>query len=267
MNDYPSRTSPTTATRCAAPGCRLNPESPTALAAALLDPTAPPPARPTVTGTDLCAWHHAHFPKVLADLVSLWPVLEGALYRKTAAGEENQRVQTSNVLDLAQSWNPHVSEVMAELADWTGFVVRTVFYERPLPFPTVQEDEDGFRISIHSRGLTLHTKTRDALAALALHDAHWLSSYPLLGPSLLVDAQDLRLTAIRAIDSQPVKRVGISGAICGHVVDDAGFGPVSCMSTMVAILSEDVHARPSVIVCSTHPKSHRQFTRDEWMRL
>lgn len=269
MNDYPARTgtASTTATHCTAPGCRLNPDHPAALAAALLDPTAPPLARFAVEATDLCNWHHAHFPKVLADLVSLWPLLEGSLYRRTAAGEENQRVQTSGIVDLAQSWNPHVSEVMADIADWVSFLVRTVFYERPLPFPTVQEDEQGYRISIHSRGLTLTTPTQHALAAIARHDARWLSGYPLLGPSVLVDAQDLRLTAIRAIDSDPVKRVGINGAVCGQEVADTGFGPLYCMATMVAILSADPRARPSAIVCSNHPKTHRQYTRDEWMNL
>jgi hypothetical protein len=261
MNSYPHWTIYNGHLHCQAPGCRRTHNTP-ALAEAV------PTPRDVIADSDLCSWHTRHFGRVLADLSGVWPVLEQSVYRKTGGGEENQRVQTSGIVDISQSWNPHVTEVMTELAEWTAYLVRTVLHYRLLPESSiVDEDEHGRHVAVHARGLTTRTHTRDALAALALHDAVWLAGTPTLGPSWLADAQDLRMAAVRAIDSDPVRRVGISGAVCGETVVDAGLGPVSCLSTMVAIISADVEGRPSVIVCAEHPKTHRSFTRAEWMDL
>lgn len=270
MNDYPYWVNPSTHTHCVARGCNRKIEPG--------DPDQTPGPRYAVPGTDLCNWHHTRFPRLLIDLAELWPSLEQALYKKSS-GQTNTKVSSSGLRDIAQTWNPHVTEVMAELADWTRFLVRTVLRERPLPEPEIttydQTDTqwvDGEKRVIvtsvqhiveHTHGLTTDVPIRLGLAALAQHHARWLSAYPLLGPALLEDAQDHRRDALMAIQSTPVRRVGLKGATCGEVVDVLGAHEFTCQATMVGILGRD--DRPSVVVCSAHPKTHRQYTKNEWM--
>lgn len=251
LDDYPSWTIAELPTFCVAPGCVHK----------TTDDAAGP--RFAVEGTDLCNWHHARFPRILKDLADLWPELERALYKNTGA-VSNTRVQKSGITDLAQSWNPHVTEVMADLADWTMFMVRTVLRERPLPTTFVHDDDVGRSVTEYVRGLHADTRPRVALIALALHDARWLSGYPSLGPAFLADAIEHRFTVQRALGSESVRRVGLKGAVCGEVVvDDELLGELTCMAPMVAILTPE--DRPSSLRCSVHPKTHRAYRPDEWM--
>ncbi len=251
MNDYPSWIVSPTSELCVAQGCRQK------------DAAGPRVAAP---GTDLCHWHHASFARTLGDLAHMWPDLEHALYRKKAGGKPNSRVHTSGVSDLSQSWNPHVTEVMAQIADWAGFLVRVVLSERPLPPTQVLDTDSGRTWLERAHGIRTDMSTHLQLATLARHHARWLSGYPFLGPHLLADAYALRMDAIRAIDSDPVFRVGVKEAVCGEVIDQVTNTITTiCAATMVAILRAD--GRPSVIVCSAHPKTHRQYTLTEFMGL
>lgn len=255
MNNYPSYIKPSTNTHCQAPGCTMTNNVTTALAESVPRPAAP--------GTDLCNIHHARFPRVLLDLVSSWTDLEAALYRKPASGPTNDRVQTSTIADLSQSWNPYVTEVMAQIADWTGFLVRTIVRERPRPDDAQAEDPDARRLSIHSRGADASANPRLFLAMIAKHEALWLSSYPNLGSFLLQDAIDFRTEILGALNSSPVRRVGLKNSVCGEVVVDNEYGAFECRAPMVGILRDD--GRPSTIVCSVHPRVHARYTREQWM--
>jgi hypothetical protein len=262
MNDYPHWVVYEKPEHCVAPGCRhkLSPEERLKRSALGLDVTEGP--RFAVHDTDLCNWHHTQFPRVLTDLVEHWSLLEKALYRPST-GQANTAVQTSGVSDISQSWNPHVTEVMADVADWTGFLVRTVLRERPVPMPSIIEGAAGRTYIEHSHGLSQRTPVKLQLAALARHHARWLSGYPTLGPALLMDALSYRYQVLQALGADPVRRVGIKGAVCGHVVDQLGDRDLTCPAPMVAILTPD--DRPSLMVCSIHPKTHRQYTATEFM--
>ncbi|WP_213816254.1 hypothetical protein [Glaciihabitans sp. dw_435] len=266
--NYPAYAQPSTEQYCQAPGCK-NPnlsDEERLLAAIFRKEGEAFLARTAVPGSDLCTWHHKQFPKVLKDLSSLWPNLETGLYRK-GTGQANTAVQTSGVSDIAQMWNPHISEVMHEVEEWLAFIVRTVKTEHELPSTFVHVDEIGRSTTTYTRRTKFTENPRMIFASLAVHEANWLSHHPTLGASLLDDALEHRRNIIRALDTDPVRRVGISNSVCAHEVDDTVFGALICMAPMVGILNEADSIRPSVVVCSAHPKTHGIFTRDQWMEL
>jgi hypothetical protein len=276
MHSYPNRVNPSTTVTCTAPGCRHTPTGPTALAEALDLVTA----RPAVEGTDLCQWHHKQLPILLADLARLWPDLETGLYRK-ASGELNERVQSSGIVDISQSWNPDVSEIMTAIEEWTAFLVRKVLSDYALPedasevstLKVIVHGEDGTSLetrtetktTVHAHALAGVSGTRLALSVLARHYASWLSSYPRLGPSVLADAYEHRYAAIQALKTMPVRRVRLANATCGQVITDPDLGAVSCMGIMVAVFQNPDEQRPSVMMCSVHPKTHPRYSKAEWM--
>jgi len=280
MHSYPQHVAPSTTDYCLAPGCRINPTSDTALAAAIL---GAPLARHAVPGTDLCNWHQAQIPRILNDLVRLWPDLEAALYRKTG-GSQNDRVQTSGIVDISQSWNPAVSEIMADVTEWTTRLARTVLDDFTLPAASVDtvvqksivfaaNPEDGSsvvqktqtRTTVHTHRLASVTGTRMQLSVLGRHYAHWLASYPGLGSSILADAFEHRYAVTKALDSTSVRRVRFPAAQCGHVAVDEQLGALSCMGSMIAVFPDPDDLRPTVVMCSIHPKTHPQFTPDQFM--
>jgi len=281
MNQYPQSVTPSTSTSCTAPGCRINPTADAALVARMVGEDAP--ARHAVQGTDLCNWHQAQFPRILKDLVTLWPDLEAALYKR-ASSDSNERVQSSGVVDLSQSWNPAASEIMADITEWTAMLVRTVLAGFQLPEDaaetkqrnSIKTNEDGSAVVLgwtetrttvhaHAAALTKDAGTRLRLSILARHYARWLTSYPGIGPDALASAHEHRYAAGKAIDSAPVRRVRLGSATCGHIVEDPELGPVSCMAPMVAVFPTKEDARPSVMMCTVHPKTHPQFSKAEWM--
>lgn len=265
MFDYPHWVTPSTSEYCAAPGCRRKPTDYEIVEAAVLRTALEEGPRWAVDGSDLCNWHHARFPRALNDLVGLWPDLERALYRKSS-GQANTAVQTSGVSDLAQSWNPHVTEVMAEVRDWTAFLVRVVLAERPLPPAEIDFVAGGRTIIERSHGIRTDMTPPIQLATLARHHSRWLSGYPFLGPYLLADADELRRKAMNAISAEPVRRVGLKGLVCAQVVGEMMPGiDMTCASALVAILNED--NKPSLIVCAAHPHTHHQYTPAQFMEF
>ena len=279
MINYPAWVTPTTSTFCTATGCRKpHPKETSALAEA--DEATPVPRR-AVRGTGLCEWHHRQFGRVLGDLVGLWTDLEAARVRRSAP-RTNDRVSSSAVSDAGVLWNPHVARVLYELADWTGFLVRTILREEPLPAPVVREwprtrvwqDAIGERHSEsylqvqtldHTHGLTLDDPPRVALAGIASWHARWLSEYPALGAALLQDALNHRRVALAALDTPPVRRLLVRGYSCQEPVEVLDFGgTLICDAPLFAIIRDETDRTPTAILCSANP-AHPQLPKDRWM--
>lgn len=279
MTNYPAWITPATTAHCVAAGCH-QPHPRTSSALAEADEAVPVP-RPVVRGTELCEWHHRQFGRVLGDLVGLWTDLEAARV-KYPKPLTNDRVSSSGGQDAGVFWNPHVAKVLYELADWTGFLVRTVLAEEPLPAPEVRHwprtqvrwDAAGERhteafvqtqIIEHSHGLTLDDPPRVALAGLASWHHRWLSEHPVLGAALLDDALTHRRVALAALDTSPVRRLLVRGHSCRQAVADLDFGgTLLCDAPLFAILRDESDRSPSAILCSANP-SHPQLPRDRWM--
>lgn len=278
MTQYPSWAGRPEHTHCEANGCHATVPGESS---ELPDGTV---ARTAVPGTGLCRTHHERFGRVVNDMVGLWSQLEGALYRRSS-GATNQKVQTSGVTDLSASWNPHASEVMADVREWAAFLVRTVLRDCPPPPPdvrkwmrpvSVRDEHTGQRITQpsfyehvqtieHNHTITRMTPTPVALAALARHYGRWLSYYPgivPLGPALLADALRLRAQAIAAVQADPVRRIA-ADLECAQQVADEQLELLRCGARMVVIL--DGNGLPGLMVCSEHPKTHHQYPQDEWM--
>ncbi|MEP6477828.1 MAG: hypothetical protein ABJB03_00425 [Rhodoglobus sp.] len=275
--EYPSWVGPSQNLFCVAAACRLNPNTDEGRRAVKLTGRADT-ARFAVPGTDLCAWHHDHFKRVLTDLLTTYPDLERALYRRPS-GESNSPVKTSTVSDISSSWNPHATEMLSAVAEWTEYIVRVIITQRPTPPSTLTTwpraevvfQPDGSKTTRHwmetktveySHGINPSAPTRLALGVIVSHHAHWLSSYPDLGPAWMREAEKLRINVMNAIDAQPVRRVGLRDSWCQETVDELGDDQLTCSAPMVGILGQD--NRPSLVVCAAHPKTHRTYTRDEW---
>lgn len=244
MTDYPAWVTPATTPLCVAAGCVHR-------AHVRLDELQEPTPRFAVKGTDLCQWHHARFPRILGDLVTLAGQLDDAQIKKPNSGG-GDRVQTSSVPDAGSFWNPAASAVLSDLEDWSSFIGRTIVHQYQLG-----ESE--------THGLTAFTAPRLVLAIAASHYARWLSAYPALGPSLLNDAIDFRTQALRAIDTVPVKRLRVRGHVCGHLVEEGDWGDLTCGAPLSAILRPEDGGRPSQILCSAEPRNHPQLERARWM--
>ena len=285
MNPYPTWITPTHELYCQAPGCT---SKDSALAASMLpDGIHEPVARITTGDTDLCTYHHGQFPKVVADLADMVDTLRAASYSKTKRGGEAS-VQVSGVQDVGAYWNPHAATVLAELTDWTGYLVRLIAREKPLPEPEwvwvprvhAEWNADGERVeSIEheavlvqesSHGFTDSDTVRQQLVAIAKHHAHWLSAYPFVGPFLLADAIKHRRLGMQAIDAPSVKKVELQRSHCREYIGDTAAGPMVCGAPLYAILrqaDEDgtpmAGMEPSQILCSANPR-HQQLPRDRW---
>lgn len=260
---------------CIAVGCRRRPP------AEDTETTELPTPRETVHGSDLCGWHVDQLERVLGDLVGLHQLVEQAVIRKPSAKDSAGKVQTSGVRDVGDRWNPTAAHVLANLNDWTGFVVRTVLRDRPLSPDRTREfdrtgvyfDSQGKRvqndytvtrvIETHSHGMTADDHPRLQLAALSQHHSRWLALYPGLGGAILDDALDFRRRALAAVDAQAFRRVALPGRYCVEVLEETEFGDVYCYGQLVGIIREQSDRRESVVLCSNDP-AHR-IPRSQWM--
>lgn len=260
---------------CVAVGCRQRP-SPFEVERSDL-----PAPRRAIHESDLCRWHVDQLERVLGDLVGLHQLVEQAVLRKPSAKDSAGKVQTSGVRDVGDRWNPTAAHVLATLNDWTGFVVRTVLRDRPLPSVRTREydrtdvyfDREGKRvqndytvthvIETYSHGMTADDYPRLQLAALSQHHARWLALYPGLGGALLDDALDFRRRALAAVDAQTFRRVALPGRYCVEVLEETEFGDVYCYGQLVGIIRERSDRRESVVLCSNDP-AHR-IPRSQWM--
>lgn len=269
MNDYPAGVTPSTAAHCQLPGCTDAPKLLGAYARRVIagkTPTLKP--LPTIPGTDLCAQHHREFAQHLQELVTIIPQLHLSVLR-TPKKELRERVQTSGVSDGGALWNPAASVALNNIDEWTQLLVTRVLEQRRLPepssttlvYPTTKTGTTligpPLRVTIieATHGITTHTDTRLALAALRLHHARWLSSYPGVGPTLLEGARALMVQAYRALDAQPMRRVTLR-ATCGFVVEETEYGEIACEGTLYGLVPVDGDPRPTAIVCATNP-AHR----------
>lgn len=258
MSDYPDWTSFNGTLRCVAPGCRGRAADPDELEENVIPRFASAPS-------DLCKWHHDQFPRVLDDLVVMWGTLEASVIRAPSKGG-NDRVSSSALADVSSLWNPAVSAVLAELDDWTRFLIRTVVHERPLPHWYFTVDGKGVAL-LHtfSHGLSEETDPRTGLAGIARWHARWLTGYPTLGPALLEDALRHRRAGLRALDTRPVVRIRLKGdARCQHVIEENRWGQIVCEAPLVGIVREVGSSTPSAILCTANP-AHAQLSRDQWM--
>lgn len=246
MTDYPSFITPSTTEYCVAAGCAFE-RAPYVTAKSVGVGNAPTP-RLAVPATDLCNWHHAQFPRVLADLVNLYPDLVGAVYVRTSVKDANERVSGGGgVTDVGASWNPHAATVLAELTDWTSYLVRMLNREHPSRVP-LREDAD----------------VRNNLQAIARWYAGWWSRYPFVGPYILADALQHRKLGMGAMNAMPVRRVTLSNGRCEFFVeDDPIYGPIICGAPLYGIVRAEDHPSPSEVVCSTNPR-HTQLARERW---
>ena len=279
MNNYPTWIQPTHNTHCQAPGCATKHS---ALAAAMTPDSADAPvARVVTAGTDLCVWHHQQFPKVLADLVELRGDLVKAAYTK-AKRPDQSKVASSGMQDVGAFWNPYAAAVLAEVTDWTRYLVHIILTERPLPETTIEEihrpqvvwvagervvlENIELKVIEYSHALAVDDDPTLQLAAVQRHHAHWLSAYPFVGPYLLRDALLHRRNALKALDAEAVKQVQLQNGYCHEYIEDGPFGPLVCGAKLYAILRPGDDGKPSEVLCSTNPR-HQQIPRDQWMEF
>jgi hypothetical protein len=251
MNTYPTWTIPNGTVLCLAPGCAARPDQD--------DEDAPRSPRPAVVGADLCEYHVRRFALLLGDLVGqpgrpgLMQELERSLIRKAGSLPDGEAgVRSSTVRDVGDLWNPAVAAVLYEVRDWAGFLVRVVLRERELALG-------------EWAGLQPHADTKLSLEVIRRHHARWLALYPTLGPAVLVDAIAHRAAALRALQADPVRRVGIRDAFCQVEVGQDDFGIVyECHGRLVGIIRDPKEdPAPSTILCETNP-AHR-IDRSQWM--
>lgn len=232
-------------THCLADGCVHRPKD-----GAPRDEDGPT-ARFAVRGTDLCNWHHARFPSVLADLDSLIRDLEQAAYTrpKTGGDSSGTRGATGGTpADVGTAWNPHAAAVLAEVGGWATYLVRILTLEYPDPI-----------------GITVQDSTRTKLRTIATWYSSWLSRYPLIGHVLLEDAIRHRRNGVRALQSEVVRRVTLAKATCQHVIDEHPvYGSMVCGAPLYGVLRPKDEGRPSEVLCSTNP-NHPQLPRTSWV--
>lgn len=145
------------------------------------------------------------------------------------------------------------------ITEWTGLLVTRVLDKRPLPPPAISTTNRARTIETTTteatHGLTHHTDTRLALAALRLHHARWLSSYPGVGVTLLEGARAVMVQAYRALDAQPMRRITLR-ATCGFIIESNEYGEIACEGTLYGLVAVDEDPRPTSIVCAANPE-HR----------
>lgn len=212
-------------------------------------PTGHREERRPLPDTDLCGPCHGRFPRILGDLVRYWQPLHDAIIRKPPADYTRDRVDGTSPHDIGSTWNPAAQTAINLIADWTGFVIRTLANEHPGGSPVAEA-----------------TRTDIALAAIARWESRWLTHYPTLGASLLDDAIDLRAKAMRAVDpvTPAFKRVLIRGRHCTDTIQDTEWGPIECGGQLIGLLRTLDDQKPSVIVCGTDP-THTRLELKDWI--
>lgn len=215
---------------------------------------------PTRPGTDLCGQCHQRFPMIVHDLVEYWKPLQVAHVRRPTSKDRStfqRNAGGGEVRDVSALWNPAAAFAIAELTDWTRFLMRTVLRDRAF----FGNEVLGF-VDDHSTPIDV------ALAQLATHHARWLTEYPTLGPSLVDDVIRLRMLTMKALDQPPVRRVNMRGMFCTDVVEATDYGDVVCGAQMAGILPTDTawsaDAGPALIVCSANP-SHSRIEARDWI--
>jgi hypothetical protein len=240
LNDYPAWTLPSTRTECAIKHAEI---------------------RPVIQGTDLCGPCHGRFPRILNDIVDGWSTLAGAVVKRPTQ-QYKERVQTSGVSDGASLWNPAATLVMVDIADWVGFLARTIIREHPLP-PAREHSRHGGRGEPSPFALDPDASTPLTLAVIARWHYRWLSHYPGLGESVFRDALLYRDAGVRALNVDAVKPARIKDAYCQREVENSNWGPILCMGQLVAIMTDE--GTPAKIICTNHPD--HEVPRSEWIHL
>lgn len=280
MSKYPPGTEPTTDPYCQALGCATKS---TALAAREIGPVMP---RRAIQGTDLCSYHHEQFRRLLGDLVVILGDLQDKAYAKTKTGDAASDRNSAGAKDYGFSWNVKAVEVIAEVTEWVEYLVDIVTKYKPVPAPLIRPEVkhtaewvDGVRVLRwswrtvvvpYTHGLERAKGVRLQLAILWQHHADWLSWYPTVGRSLLVDAFTHWHAGRAAMLSGSVKVLRLQNAKCQEIVGESDLGPLVCGAPLYATLQpRDADDKPlpgftsSKIICSTNPR-HVQLPRERW---
>jgi hypothetical protein len=229
---YPAWVIPADADVCAATGARHGHQD----------------ARPAQKGSDLCIACHRRFPKLLLDLSSYPAVLTDAITARRGTRYDNPRVQSSPA-DTAPTYNGLADVARTDLADWAGYLVRTIRSEGP-----------------HRDMLRQNMLPGESLLAMSRWHAGWLSHYPGLGPSWLADADRLLRQCGGALDAHAprFRRVIIREGVCMQEVEDTDLGPIICGAPLVGLIPPGGGKRPAEIVCTADP-THQRIPIEDWI--
>jgi hypothetical protein len=269
VNDYPEYVTRSETAFCTAPGCR---HKPPAFDGQADEVTVP---RYAVRGSDLCEFHVRRFATVLGELSGeIAPpkpkqtaqermknrtpgyveALQSSLVRKPGSlPSDSSGIRSSTPRDVGELWNPKAAEVLADIRQWTDFLVRTVIQDHP-----------NGRLG---SGLALSASTLMNLVVIHRRHTRWLALYPGLGAGLLTDAGAYRSAALRALEASPIRRFPLRGQFCHEPVGLAEGGTIlECFGQLVAVVpvhEETLTQKPSEIVCLNNP-DHR-IPQSEWM--
>jgi hypothetical protein len=249
---------------------------------------------PVVAGTELCIRCHNRLRLNIEALADAWPALVSSIMKRPQASLSD-KVSTSGHGDVGGLWNPAAAAAIAELTDWTGFLVRTIVRDQPVPEPEETReafiaatsvpvwDEKGRRydkpltlparrreyhrvveVATYTHGIATATHPRTQLQTIAKWHARWLSSYPGLGPALVDDVLHFREMVTNAINAVGVRRIEVRDQYCQQLLEETEVGPMLCNGPLVGVIRPQDDNRPSEIICSTNP-SHRRIPVEEWI--
>ena len=262
MSEYPAFVPASTRKVCARSGRQLHVE------------------RPVLTGTDLCGPCHALFRRLLVDIIGVWPTLLESVMRRPARVYSDMPGGGGEPKDASSYWNPASTLVISDIADWYGFVGRTIHTQRPTPADHVRQlntpmgphgqastwnNKQHSERTVSSWAINGTEDIRLGLAAIVRWHHRWLTHYPDLGAGLLDDLLRFQWGITRALESIPVQRFTLTGAYCQHVMEETPLGPRLCEGQMVGILRQDHDDKRSQIMCSNHPDHEIPVT--EWLAL
>lgn len=256
MTAYPSFVPPATAKWCARSGLKHG--------HAITLPAAP--------GTLLCSRCHNRFATLLAGLVHSWPILQQSVmrassrvYRERVGGGDGGASS-----DAGTFWNPAATQVLRDITEWTGSLVRAVHHDRadidrwvwPEPFLRSTDPTSSGR---YTRPQLPAADTLAALAWLQRWHSHWLSYHPADGADWLDDIQRLSFGTNRALESRPVQRITLPNARCQRTLEETDLGPILCEGQLVAVVPPPGDDTDTQVLCALNP-SHLVHS-SEWIRL
>ncbi|TFC30096.1 hypothetical protein E3O55_08400 [Cryobacterium sp. MDB1-18-2] len=215
---------------------------------------------------------------MLSDLINVWPELLESVMRRPARVYTDMPGGGGGDKDASSFWNPAATMVIADVTDWYGLVGRTIAKERPTPADLVAPvapfigpltlAKSTAREQMQSR--TVFTWAIDGsedvrlgLAAVVRWHHRWLSHYPGMGVSLLEDALRFEWAISRAMQTMPVQRYMMPGALCQVVMEETELGVRLCEGQMVGIKRRPDDDDPSELLCSNHPE--HAIPRRDWI--
>lgn len=224
--------------------------------------------RPVLAGTDLCGPCHALFPRVLADLINVWPDLQESVMRRPARVYTDMPSGGGELKDASSYWNPAATMVIADVTEWYSYVGRHIGEHRPAPadlvipaapfigplnrHATVKAREMVSR-SVFTWSLDGTEEVRLGLAALVKWHHRWLTHYPTIGAALLEDALRFQWAIQQALQVVPMLRITLPGSYCQVIMEETALGQRLCEGQLVGVIRHQEDG-PTAIMCSNHPE-------------